>query len=729
MKNAINIIVLSLSCLLTIKAQTPNFQWAKQLGGTNFDRPECISSDGAGNVYTAGNFFGISDFDPGAGVYTLTCSSTANDGFVSKLDPNGNFVWAKQLRTIGNSQASIFAITIDASGNIITTGQFSGSVDFDPGVGTFSITSIMMDIFVWKIDANGNFIWAKQFGGSTVSSTAIEGEGIVTDNTGNVYTTGRYNQTVDFDPGPGTYTLMANGFSNIFISKLDASGNFIWAKSIGGTIGDMARAIDIDASNNIYTTGFFNGTVDFDPNIGTYTVVSSGSSQDAYVNKLDANGNFVWVKTFDGPTGSDVGTSIVVDPTGFVYTSGDYRNTVDFDPGSSIFNVTSVGFRDVFITKLDLNGQFVWAKSIGSTSDDNCYDISKDPSGNIFTTGQFQGTMDFDPGVGTYTISSLGSTDIFLSGLTSSGNIYIAAAFGGTGGERGEGVAANSTNIYLTGFFTTSTDFNPGPGTFTLAASGSNDDVAVVKLSNCSGVPNQPSSIAGLNNLCIGSGVTNYSVASVSGASSYSWSLPSGWSGSSTTNTISATTGTASGNISVTASNACGTSSASVLNVTVNPLPTITASSSSSIICGPPGQQTATLTVSGASTYTWNPGGIGASIAVSPSVTSTYTVTGTSANGCNSTTVLTQSVSACTNVIQLTESSSGLQVYPNPFSSIVNIQLNSEVLPCEMKVYNVIGELVYKEMIEKEKVEVDLHQLSPGIYFIKTTIINKIIKN
>ena len=124
----------------------------------------------------------------------------------------------------------------------------------------------------------------------------------------------------------------------------------------------------MDASGNLYTTGTFQGTVDFDPGIGKYNLTARGNTfGDVYISKLDSDGHFIWAKSFGGPSG-DRGNSIAVDPvTEDVYTIGSFTRTVDFDPGKGVFNLTSEGDEDldVFISKLDNAGNFVWAKALG----------------------------------------------------------------------------------------------------------------------------------------------------------------------------------------------------------------------------------------------------------------------------------------------------------------------------------------------------------------------------
>ena len=113
-----------------------------------------------------------------------------------------------------------------------------------------------------------NFKWAKQMGGG--------GSSITLDALGNVFMTGGFSGTVDFDPGPGTFNLSSAGSNDIVIQKLDSSGNFIWAKSLGGSEGDGSLSITADASGNVYTTGWFIGTADFDPGTGAFLLSAVG---------------------------------------------------------------------------------------------------------------------------------------------------------------------------------------------------------------------------------------------------------------------------------------------------------------------------------------------------------------------------------------------------------------------------------------------------------------------
>ena len=305
-------------------------------------------------------------------------------------------------------------------------------------------------------------------------------ESTVVDSTGNIYTTGRFASTVDFDPGVGTSNLTSAGSSDVFVSKLDASGNLLWAKSFGAAAADAGLSIAVDSTGNVYTTGFFASTVDFDPGAGTTNLTTAGSS-DVFISKLDASGNLVFAKRFGGGI-SDLGYSIAVDSTGNIYTTGFFEDTVDFDPGAGTTNLTTAGLADVFISKLDASGNLVFAKRFGAAEADAGRSIAVDSTGNIYTAGYFEQTVDFDPGLGTSNLTSAGRSDVFVSKIDSSGNLLWAKSFGAAETDAGLSVAVDSTgNVYTTGYFEVTVDFDPGAGTTNLTTAGGSD-VFVSKL-------------------------------------------------------------------------------------------------------------------------------------------------------------------------------------------------------------------------------------------------------
>ncbi|MCH8904134.1 MAG: SBBP repeat-containing protein [Bacteroidetes bacterium] len=460
-----------------VHSQVVNFEWANSMGGISNDVGQSIATDALGNLYITGHYEGTADFDPSAATFYLT-SNGFWDIFIQKFDALGNFIWVKSMG--GTLYDEGQSITIDASGNLYITGRYLGTVDFDPGAATFNLTSNgQEDIFIQKLDTGGNFIWAKSIGGTSGDF----GYSITTDASGNVYVTGIYQNTVDFDPGAATFNLTSNGLNDVFIQKLDGSGNFIWAKSVGGIFGDKSNSITLDASGNVYITGYYVGTVDFDPGAATFNISSNGSG-DVFIQKLTAGGNFVWAKSIGG-TLLDEGKSITTDASGNVLITGYYDGTMDFDPGAATFSLTSNGNDEIFIEKLDASGNFIWAKSVGSTSFDGGNSIATDTSNNVLITGYFGATVDFDPGASTFNLTSNGLWDAFIQKLDAAGNFIWAKSMGGTIGDEGFSIITDASgNVFVTGNYETTVDFDPGASTFNLTSNGSYD-AFVQMLSQC----------------------------------------------------------------------------------------------------------------------------------------------------------------------------------------------------------------------------------------------------
>ena len=371
------------------------------------------------------------------------------------------------------------SIGVDANGNVYTTGNFRATVDFDPSAGVDSKTAVGdKDVFIQKLAADGSFVWAKQMGG-TGEDIAY---GLEIDALGNVYTIGLFEDTVDFDPNAGVQALISGVGRNVFIQKLDPNGNFLWVKQIGVTGRCVAYASATDAQGNLYLTGDFSGTVDFDPSMNNQSLTSNGGV-DGYVLKLDANGNFVWVKQV-GSVGGDGGRGIATDANGNIYTTGYFRNTVDFDPNAATFNLTSAGDTDIFIQKLDANGNFVWAKRMGANSDEMGNAIVIDQSNNVYTTGYYKRNVDFDPGAGTFTLTASISqqANVFVQKLDANGNFIWARQLGDTGEDIAFALAVDQqNNIYTTGHFEGTVDFDPNAGTTNLTSNGV-EDIFIQKL-------------------------------------------------------------------------------------------------------------------------------------------------------------------------------------------------------------------------------------------------------
>ncbi|MGE0588003.1 MAG: IPT/TIG domain-containing protein [Cyclobacteriaceae bacterium] len=447
-----------------LSAQTPGLEWARAFGAMDTEVLS-MTTDAAGNVYTAGEFDGTVDFDPQSGVFNLT-SAGNGDAFVSKINRDGDLVWAFRLGGIGNEGAS--QIEVDGTGNVYVTGVInvaSGSVDFDPGPGT---TLFGPGGYISKFDIDGNLLFVLPL---TVNVNDIE-----VDAANNLFMVGTFTGTVDFDPGPSVFNHTAVGSSDFFAMSLTSAGNFVWAQRIGGSQGDTARSLALDAGGNLCITGiFFSTTVDFDPGAGTANLSITGIA-DVFILKLNNTGNFVWARRI-GSASSEDADDIATDASDNVLITGSFSGTLDFDPGAGVANLTSVGGSDAFVLKLNSAGNYVWANSVGGSTSDSGTSITTDASEDVYYTGEFQSTTDFDPGPGIFNLSTGGGRQIFVSKLNASGSFLWALgseANTGTPSVWAFGPVISITptdNIIIAGELEDGTaDFNPGACTTELTA-------------------------------------------------------------------------------------------------------------------------------------------------------------------------------------------------------------------------------------------------------------------
>jgi hypothetical protein len=263
-----------------------DFLWVRTWGGAHEDVAELLALDPSGNVYVTGCFNDIVDFDPGSGVDNHT-SHWICDGFLSKFDSSGDFLWA---RTWGSGESfRTQSVAADASGNACVAGWFDGTADFDPGSGVDNHTSNgLADAFLTELDPSGDFLWACTWGGAGHYDEALS---VAIDASGNAYVAGHFSGTVDFDPGGGVDDHSSNASYDAFLSKFDSIGNFLWAATWGGVDSDNAYSVAVDAPGNAYVAGCFCDTVDFDPGSGADNHTSN-AYQDVFLTKFLPDGNW-----------------------------------------------------------------------------------------------------------------------------------------------------------------------------------------------------------------------------------------------------------------------------------------------------------------------------------------------------------------------------------------------------------------------------------------------------
>lgn len=399
-----------------------NFFWAKSMGGTSFDDQAWeVVTDASGNVYCTGQYSGTNNFDPGVSDFTAT-SNGGIDTYVIKFDPVGNFLWVKTFGGAGTVQAK--AIEVKSDGNVLIVGSFQGAVDFEPGTTGAQYTTMGEDMFLCEFTPAGDLVYAHRFGGTNY----LKGTSLATDDNDNILIGAHFGaDSIDCDPGPGTFDIINyDGGSGLLIS-LDSNGDFNFAKqffgdanaSLSGYSECIIEAITTDSIGNIYTCGEILEVVNFDPGGSNATLY--GAENGVFITKSDSLGNLIWAKALPHDYYMDA-FDIAVDRLGRVYVTGAFPDTLDVDPGPGIVELASPGTAvNTFVIKLDTDGSFIFAHQFKGSQMNVGDAIAVDENYNIFTSGYFVGSTDFDLVTGPVELTSLSGLnplDVYLQKYT-----------------------------------------------------------------------------------------------------------------------------------------------------------------------------------------------------------------------------------------------------------------------------------------------------------------------
>jgi hypothetical protein len=435
---------------LNLNAQTPQFEWVQN--STTLYRSFVNSTvvDQQGNIFYAGNFGGYVDFDPGPGTaIEMSPINSIQAMFVVKLDSNKNFLWVKTI--VNDNYIYNTKMKIDTQGNLYflclasyyQSNEFYYENDTIPGSG----------YFILKTNNDGILISAKtlELTSGFVLPSIID---INIDTDDNLYLTGKYSGTVDFDFDSTQFNLSSNDPEN-FLMKINSNLELQWVKSIGSFVPNSFSVIALTSNGYSYVLNKFNGVTDLDPDTTTYLLNGTGH----YIAKFDSIGNFIWANQY-----LDIEpASIHVTPSGDILCTGSFIGTVDFDPGAGIASKTSLGNSDIFIFKLLENGNFSWVKSFGGTLNDAGYCLTSDTDENIYFSGNFRSIVNFGNNLNPYILQSNGNEDIFLAKLDQQGNQSWVKSLGGVGNDYSYTLNNYNQSLFLGGAFNSTVDFNFGP--------------------------------------------------------------------------------------------------------------------------------------------------------------------------------------------------------------------------------------------------------------------------
>lgn len=481
-------------------AQALQYEWGLTMSGNGISTlgGSCagIALDLDQNVYIVGTFQDTVDFDPGPGVSELipldingngANNVTIENAFIAKYNSDGEFIWVKAIRGNGFFWGTTHSIAIDGTGNILITGDFRDSSDFDPGSGTEILVPPPVpathQTFIAKYDVDGNFKWVKEVGSAYGDWTA----GISIDNGNNIYVTGTFYDTMDFDPGTGTALLVSTGGQDNFIAKYDSNGNYQWAHRMGSNSTSTENGTDVavDLSGNVISVGSYYQIATFSSTTFTLPLAGNGNG---YIMKHDSLGNFLWAINVGSAGNYSYCQSVDVDKAGNIYVAGAFRGPADFDPGPDTAILTPNGFlADGFLAKYDADGNYLWAIHAGGGVLTTFNEVAVDEIDNVYITGFFMGTADFDSGPDTFNLTAGGNTNGFVARYNATNGHFLWA------GAIESPVTSQATNltvspygtVFAGGCYVGTVDLDPGIGSDSYST-GINNEVFLLKLS-CGG--------------------------------------------------------------------------------------------------------------------------------------------------------------------------------------------------------------------------------------------------
>lgn len=384
--------------------------------------------------------------DDGDAWVTATSTETSTVGpfsveygsYIAEVNASGTVLEAQNMM---DGYASLHHV-IGASGEHYFNGYFS-QAEFDTGSGTNVIAALLdgEEGYFARYEADLSFTWMRRMG---LHGMAAEGvSGLATDPAGNVYTAGNFFTTAIICDDTLRAPIAA---THIWLNKRDADGDCVWTKQIrcsepnGMNQTNQATSLARAANGDLILAGYFWGTIDFGP-----VQLTSAGKQDLFLARFDANGNCLWAIAGGGP-GEDAGSSVAIDANGDILLIGWYSGNATI-AGTAL---SSEGFADGFLCRMNANGNGLWCKSFGGSSWDNGYGLALDDAGNAYITGRFTTAATFDA----LTVNGTGDADLYVAKYDPSGNLSWLTGSTAAGWKQARAIVVGASDqIYITGEF------------------------------------------------------------------------------------------------------------------------------------------------------------------------------------------------------------------------------------------------------------------------------------
>ena len=442
--NIFKINILFLLTTLSIHAQ--QFEWGKAIGGASADNCQRIALDSSGNVFAAG-------------LYTAPLGSLPSYGFqdiyLSKYASDGTLLWQIGIGSSSNDQVS--AIATDTGGNILMSGRFQGTFDFDPSNSVQSVSSNpsnALEGFLARYNGETGELMEYR---DLTSGGSIDIRSIRIDQYNDIFIGGQFSQTVDFDFGGGTYpqTSFQNS-GDCFVGRYYGDLQLIWMNVIGSQTPAIDFISDICLGNDgfVYSTGMLGGTADILPGVGVFNL---SAVSDAFIIRYSQNdGTLSWGFSIGG-TSLDIGNSLLVADDGGIVLAGSMNSTsLDVDPGFAINTITRTGSNAApFLVKYTANGVLTNSGLLqgSQTLTATINRIVNGPDNSFLVNGYYKGDVDIEPTALTYPISSGDSTNAFMLRYMNDFTLMQYFEQGGNGDQLGSDILSTGTYVYQSGQF------------------------------------------------------------------------------------------------------------------------------------------------------------------------------------------------------------------------------------------------------------------------------------
>ncbi|MBL7719528.1 MAG: T9SS type A sorting domain-containing protein [Flavipsychrobacter sp.] len=671
----------------------PTLVWGSYYGGTGNEYGTATTADGGQGIYLAGKTNSLTNIAT-VGSHQATLTGSFSDAFLAKFDTSGQLLWATYYGGQGDDLA--FSVTSDIVGNVFICGLTSSQT----GIATIGshqpLIAFQANGFIAKFNADGIRQWGTYYGGDDGGGTHI----ITCDDSCNLYYAGTTSSTFNIaTAGSFQPTKSAGLAADAFLVRFDSNGVRQWGTYFGDIGDDNGNVVKTDHAGNVFLVG----------NTGSLNMATSGTHQtafggyqDAYIAKFNGMGQRIWCSYYGG-VNNDEGNGLVVKGDK-VYISG-YTESPNAMSTTGSYQPAMNGSSDLFVAQFDTAGQRYWGTYLGGDGDEYpaWYSSLAATPAAIFVAGNTYSMSGVVLPFAHQPVFGGGATDAFLAKMDDNGTPYWSTYYGGCAGETACGVTTDIYgNAYIAGY-TPSMESISTPGGFQPVYGGGANDAFLARFND---VPHLQDTITGDTSACEND-VLTYSLPPVTGANSYTWVLPNGWTGTSTTNTITATVTPPGGVISVIAHRACINDTFS-LPVTVHPLPQPVLSLS-----------IATFSTGSFTSYQWYYNGTLITGATNQSHTATidgnYFVIVTDINGCsNSSDTLAVSNTAVANV----ELAHAIFLYPNPANNEVHI-LSPDNSINEVNIYSITGALISSQNITTKDVKVNTAALPTGPYILR----------